>query len=115
MYSIATFISILVFLLPAAFYAGHAAAMSSPGCSLRHLQPNLNIGRAVSGGGVGRQLSHDMAAESIGQTADPSESSFYVHLPCPNDQLCFHSEGRLQVQTLLEIVFKYFLIEETER
>lgn len=60
-----------MFLLPTAFYAGHAAAMSSPSCSSQHRQPSINVGRGVSGGGGGRQLSHDINAENSGQASDP--------------------------------------------
>lgn len=59
--SLVTFISVMVFCMPAAFYAGHASGVSSSGCDTRQARPFS--GRLLSSGGNGRQLSHDIKAE----------------------------------------------------
>jgi hypothetical protein len=59
-----TLISLLAFLVPAAFVAGHAsAAMSVGGCS-HPKKTGLSIGRMAFSGGNGRQLSHDDTSNS---------------------------------------------------
>ena len=76
MYSIATFVSILVFCMPAAFYAGHASAVSSAACDFRQSHGSFPAGRSLSSGGVGRQLSHDSKAERRSSVSDSGMSCY---------------------------------------
>jgi len=59
-------VTLLVFLVPAAFVCGHATAVMTGGGCVRPQKPGLSIGRMAFSGGSGRQLSHDDGSNGTG-------------------------------------------------